>query len=251
VRILVLSSCIVVSACGGIAIVDGEAGAGAGGGSGGTSNNGGSSGSSVGVGGGDGGCASNADCATTSFCDFPGDVCGGEGTCLPRPQGCTADCPGVCGCDGNDYCNACGAQALGVDVAGQGSCESYGAAYVAGEVDELLLWRRSLAPPSCSVIRFWTGPPTPGIDVLIPPPWAASGAAASPDPDDCLVPQSVGDVQATSASGGVALEFSGPGLSIPCALVFEAELTFAEPPSWLTPSVVFELGDVPVDGGCF
>lgn len=29
---------------------------------------------------------------------------------------CTADCPGVIGCDGNEYCNECEANKLGVAV---------------------------------------------------------------------------------------------------------------------------------------
>ena len=58
-------------------------------------------------------------CPANMFCDFtPDAMCGfGDqpGTCQPKPQICTADCPGVCGCDGTFYCNACDAQRLGVD----------------------------------------------------------------------------------------------------------------------------------------
>jgi len=65
-------------------------------------------------------------CGPTQWCkwDQPGS-CGnfdGAGTCQPRPQGCTADCPGVCGCDQQFYCNACGAEASGIDVSNQGLC---------------------------------------------------------------------------------------------------------------------------------
>lgn len=67
-------------------------------------------------------CRSNSDCAPYAFCDFPSGACGGVGTCSPRPDACTADCPGVCGCDGAIYCNACTANASGVSVAGSGGC---------------------------------------------------------------------------------------------------------------------------------
>jgi hypothetical protein len=61
-----------------------------------------------------------ATCAANSYCSFTAAaICGfadATGVCRPRPQGCTADCPGVCGCDGKFYCNACTAQGMGVDV---------------------------------------------------------------------------------------------------------------------------------------
>ena len=63
-----------------------------------------------------GGCATNADCLPRELCLHPSGTCGGPGVCEPRPEGCTADCPGVCGCDGTTYCNACNAAAAGVGV---------------------------------------------------------------------------------------------------------------------------------------
>ena len=68
------------------------------------------------------GCRSNADCASEERCAWPTGVCGGTGTCEARPLGCPGDCPGVCGCDGADYCNECGANAAGVNVASPGPC---------------------------------------------------------------------------------------------------------------------------------
>jgi hypothetical protein len=66
-------------------------------------------------------------CDAQSFCDFASasDACGGgdaQGICKPRPAGCTADCPGTCGCDGKMYCNACSAQMRGVDESFDRSC---------------------------------------------------------------------------------------------------------------------------------
>jgi hypothetical protein len=65
-------------------------------------------------------------CASDEYCDFP-NGCGGDdstGVCKKRPQGCTADCPGVCGCDGKVYCNACGANAMGVDTDPTATCNA-------------------------------------------------------------------------------------------------------------------------------
>lgn len=59
-------------------------------------------------------------CDGEHYCDR--ESCGGEGVCVRRPDACTDDCPGVCGCDGTDYCNACDAAVAGVDVAHAGPC---------------------------------------------------------------------------------------------------------------------------------
>lgn len=63
-------------------------------------------------------------CEPTEYCDYEAG-CGFDdstGVCQPRPEGCTEDCPGVCGCDGETYCNACGAAQAGVDVQHDGPC---------------------------------------------------------------------------------------------------------------------------------
>lgn len=65
-------------------------------------------------------CDGDRPCGDDFYCDA--ETCGGEGVCRPRPAGCTEDCPGVCGCDGETYCNACHAAADGVDVAHEGTC---------------------------------------------------------------------------------------------------------------------------------
>lgn len=65
-----------------------------------------------------------AACAADEWCDLP-EGCGfpdAMGVCKKRPQGCPEDCPGVCGCDGKFHCNACSANALGVDTGTDLSC---------------------------------------------------------------------------------------------------------------------------------
>jgi hypothetical protein len=66
-----------------------------------------------------------AACNKEQFCAFEDGGCGsadGTGVCQRRPEGCTQDCPGVCGCDGNFYCNACMAHNAGVEVSAMASC---------------------------------------------------------------------------------------------------------------------------------
>lgn len=62
----------------------------------------------------------------TTYCDYDDKMTCGQGDiagiCMPRPGACPKDCPGVCGCDGKFYCNACEAHAAGTDDAPTGSC---------------------------------------------------------------------------------------------------------------------------------
>lgn len=66
-------------------------------------------------------------CAASEFCDFPADMlCGaadGTGTCVTKPVACNKNLDPVCGCDGNDYGNACMANAAGTSVATKGKCK--------------------------------------------------------------------------------------------------------------------------------
>lgn len=70
----------------------------------------------------------SSSCAVDSFCDFSDGVCGSaaaalfRGICQPRPQLCPLDCPGVCGCNGQFYCNACLAHVAGTDDSTDTSC---------------------------------------------------------------------------------------------------------------------------------
>ncbi|MGE0786037.1 MAG: fibrinogen-like YCDxxxxGGGW domain-containing protein [Sandaracinaceae bacterium] len=69
-------------------------------------------------------CRSDAECGGTSVCYVPNGICGGVGTCQEPPTDCTRDCPIVCGCDGNDYCNECIARRQGQSISHAGSCGS-------------------------------------------------------------------------------------------------------------------------------
>jgi hypothetical protein len=110
---------------------NGGAGGGAGkGGSAGNTGTGGSAGTAgtdgdAGVGDPCGGLTGGV-CSSATFCDFAPLDCASPhtvgGACRPKPDGCTKDCPGVCGCDGKFYCNACVAHTAGVDVTADTTC---------------------------------------------------------------------------------------------------------------------------------
>lgn len=74
---------------------------------------------------GPGGCSPERACSDGFYCVYGGS-CGaaGPGTCMPISDFCTEDCPGVCGCDGALYCNACIAGRSGVDVDPDGECRT-------------------------------------------------------------------------------------------------------------------------------
>jgi hypothetical protein len=63
-------------------------------------------------------------CDADEFCDYGGGCAmdDASGVCKKRPQGCTADCPGACGCDGKFYCNGCAAHATGMDTDPTATC---------------------------------------------------------------------------------------------------------------------------------
>lgn len=83
--------------------------------------------------GGDWACIDNTGCSATQYCHHEG--CGGVGECRPRPEACQEDCPGVCGCDNQTYCNACKAHAAGVNVATSAPCEQPGSPTCASNAD--------------------------------------------------------------------------------------------------------------------
>lgn len=154
--IVVMCGVVAIAGCGGSSTTragsgqDGGAGSGSGGVAGTAGTGAGGSGAQAGSGGGgasgaagsggsgglDGGskiCGTIAGltCGAGEWCDYPPsqpsgkNYCGGDdsgGYCRARPQGCTADCPGVCGCDGKFYCNTCMAHAAGTDDTNDTSC---------------------------------------------------------------------------------------------------------------------------------
>jgi Pacifastin inhibitor (LCMII)/Kazal-type serine protease inhibitor domain len=66
-------------------------------------------------------------CADGQYCNYPIDaLCGAAdatGTCLDKPELCTANFDPVCGCDGKTYGNSCEAAKVGVAVSSKGECK--------------------------------------------------------------------------------------------------------------------------------
>ena len=71
-------------------------------------------------------CATSDDCESDQFCNKPAGECDAEGSCLRRPEICTADYSPVCGCDGQTYSNKCVAASKGRSVDYEGDCEAEG-----------------------------------------------------------------------------------------------------------------------------
>jgi hypothetical protein len=119
--------------CGGDDTAPNSTGGSGGSGTGGSAGSGGTGGSGTGDASGEncGGFASlQCSAPEASFCDYDDkQACGqtdATGICTLRPAACTDDCPGVCGCNGKFYCNACQANRDGTDVHPTGTCSDAG-----------------------------------------------------------------------------------------------------------------------------
>ncbi|HOU54710.1 MAG TPA: hypothetical protein PLQ97_12340 [Myxococcota bacterium] len=76
-------------------------------------------------------CMGNEDCDPSAWCARDAGQCTDPGTCQPRPTICSRIYQPVCGCDGQDYQNACQASAAGVAVRTGGTCPAQQCAEVA------------------------------------------------------------------------------------------------------------------------
>ena len=67
-------------------------------------------------------CDADEDCGDGEFCNRPVGECEGEGSCLRKPEICTAIFSPVCGCDGKTHSNRCVAASKGVSVDYESEC---------------------------------------------------------------------------------------------------------------------------------
>ncbi len=66
-----------------------------------------------------GSCSSNADCGADEYCKTPAGSCDAAGECAIKPDACLDVFEPVCGCNNNDYSNACYAEMDGVSIGGE------------------------------------------------------------------------------------------------------------------------------------
>ncbi|WP_437739158.1 hypothetical protein WMF39_25800 [Sorangium sp. So ce1504] len=198
-------------------------------------------------------------CGEEDFCDFPDDSCGTFdtlGRCSPRPGGCTKDCPGVCGCDGQFYCNACVAQQAGVDISDNASCVEtevgrYTATYWPGGYDHLTIYKARPEADLC-VMLYAEAPSRQspaGFDIVtVPEMWSVSRILMSKGAADCT-PEGLGSagaaVSATGATGSLTMELL-TGTAAPCTVDVDITVTFPEDPA----TDHLRATDLIVDAGC-
>ncbi|WP_437902178.1 hypothetical protein WME95_26405 [Sorangium sp. So ce327] len=180
-------------------------------------------------------------CGKEDFCDFPDDSCGTfdtTGRCTPRPGGCPEDCPGVCGCDNQFYCNACAAQQAGVDVSANASCIEpevgrYTASYWPGGLDHLTVYRARPEADLC-VVLYAEAPSRQspvGFDIVtVPEEWRVSRILMRKGAASCA-PDAQGSadaaVSATSATGSLTVRTSG-STSMPSTIDMDITVIFPE-----------------------
>ena len=191
-------------------------------------------------------------CAGDQWCDYD-SACGFAdqlGVCRPRPTACDADCPGVCGCDGNFYCNECVANGAGVDVADGGleSCTldvgtggTYTACALATALDRIVVFKRDEMRGLCFAFTL-VHPASggfPGFSVSTPPSWGVEGGWVSNEPNDCVpFPQSGAERAHATAGSGFAtwpIDDAAPWQA-PTSLEIDVTLTFPPDYPWVPPT---------------
>jgi hypothetical protein len=199
-------------------------------------------------------------CGPDQFCHYDASsscgVADAEGTCQLRPQGCEADCPGVCGCDGKLYCNACDANAAGVDASNQTAClgsDEYQAWSLFTNVSRYAILKASPNRNLCFRIIVVTGPGS-GMGL--------SGVTGNVSVESALVTHDVADCTISSPplpvpSGPTYPAVSGMGtvdmatmLPAGCTTTIAAKLVFSPGAPWVPPSEMFQAQNLQIKGGC-
>jgi hypothetical protein len=190
----------------------------------------------------------------------PEDMCGyadGSGVCQPRPDACTADCPGVCGCDGAFYCNTCDAHALGVDISDSKACMmsqtggTVSAIGLATNVPRFMIFKTDPVRNLCfrMLLEGFSGSFT-GIST--PPDWSVGLLDVTDHASDCTpvngypVPPAGDVAKAVKAGGSVSFDPTG----FPCKVTVHVEVAFDAQAPWTPPLELIDADMLAVEGGC-
>ena len=202
-------------------------------------------------------------CGPGELCRWaPPGSCGnadGTGICTPKPGGaCPADCPGVCGCDGLPYCNACEANAAGVDVSATSNCTTFDAGPPDAEyaafglptaLPRYIVTKTDFAGDRCFLVVVAGGimPSFPEVQVTMG--WNVEAVAVTPHATDCALDANVwppkGEVVQAIAAKGIVKHDSA---SFPCFVSLDLVAAFPGGPPWVPPDVSFQAEDLVIQG---
>lgn len=196
-------------------------------------------------------------CPSGQYCAYPpelGPVCGafdGIGVCQYAPDSCDDDCPGVCGCDGQFYCNECMAHQAGVDVSDMMTCTQEFPSQLPGIW--LMGWSGGLN--HYSWVRFssttgysGTADFLAGEDLPANAPyWPCTGqgewtVTAKPDTIQLLFPASCG----LTSEAMTFLSF-GPGAGYPVDAIMQATIESLANPGMMIEGYKFAAGQCEAD----
>jgi hypothetical protein len=257
-----LAGLLALSACGGKVVVELDAEADVGSSTAAapntTSAGSATSASSGGVGGGAPSCGGKqgGECAVDQWCRYepPSDCGGGDetGVCEPRPQGCPADCPGVCGCDGLFYCNECEAHAAGFDTTGEMQCGvegDYSALNLFTGAPRAALLKADPVRDLCfRIVTIAVAGAT--LELTLAPGSSIESAEVTDHASDCapwgggFPPPPLGSSFAATGAAGTL------SLGAACDVEVHGNLFFEGAPAWVPVDEQLEAVGVPIEGGC-
>jgi hypothetical protein len=198
-------------------------------------------------------------CAADEWCMFdPPGSCGGfdnAGTCQPRPQGCPADCPGVCGCDGQFFCNACEAHAFGIDTSDGPVCffdgppDEYHAFMLPTNAPRYMITKTEHDADRClQIIVAGFGVGDTNVDVTMG--WSVESITISPSAADCTTglgwPPPPTAVKTSKAKGSIKQDDG----QWPC--VVDVDVTIGFPPgspAWVPDQDFMQAFGLIISGG--
>jgi hypothetical protein len=166
----------------------------------------------------------------------------------------------VCGCDGKFYCNACGANAAGTDVATGTSClvdAGSSAVYSAQEIftnlPRFAIFKADPARDVCfRLVVEMTGGGAP-LGIATPAGWTVGMAEVTDHASDCVsgnggfpAPPLGAAVSAIGGAGKIDFAASGPQ----CSVTVHASLSFAKGAPFVPANEPLDVDLLLVNGAC-